>query len=166
MSNAIFSIDTPKNEPVLSYAPGSCERAELKRVLEEFRRKEIEIPLVIGGREIKTGNMGSCMIPHDHGHRLATYHKASAIEVATAVDAAKAAAGSWLRIAVAGATRHIQKGGGADGRVLQDETQRRHHALPGEKRHAGRDRFRLRTHRFLEIQLLLRDPDLQGSAGI
>lgn len=98
MSNAIFSIDTPKNEPVLSYAPGSSERAELKKALEELKAKEIEIPLVIGGKEIKTGNMGTCVVPHDHGHRLATYHKAGAREVSMAADAAKAAARTWLHM--------------------------------------------------------------------
>ncbi len=99
MSNAIFSIDPPKNEPVLSYAPGSSERAELKKALEELKAKEIEIPLVIGGKEIKTGNVGTCVVPHDHGHRLATYHKAGAKEVAMAADAARAAAKTWLHMA-------------------------------------------------------------------
>ena len=96
MSNAIFSIDPPKNEPVLSYAPESSERVELKKALEALKAKEIEIPLVIGGKEIKTGNMGTCVVPHDHGHKLATYHKAGAKEVAMAADAARAAAKSWL----------------------------------------------------------------------
>ncbi len=98
MSNAIFSIDPPKNEPILAYAPGSSERAELKKALEALKAKEIEIPLVIGGKEIKTGNMGTCMVPHDHGHRLATYHKAGAKEVSMAADAAKAAAKTWLHM--------------------------------------------------------------------
>ncbi|MCP4117204.1 MAG: L-glutamate gamma-semialdehyde dehydrogenase [Desulfobacteraceae bacterium] len=96
MSNAIFSIDPPKNEPVLSYAPGSRERDELKKALEELKAKEIEIPIVIGGKEIKTGNMGTCLVPHDHGHKLATYHKAGAKEVAMAADAAREAAKTWL----------------------------------------------------------------------
>ncbi|MBI9091400.1 MAG: L-glutamate gamma-semialdehyde dehydrogenase [Desulfobacterium sp.] len=99
MSNAIFSIDPPKNEPILSYAPGSSERAELKKALETLKAKEIEIPLVIGGKEIKTGNMGTCVVPHDHGHKLATYHKAGAKEVAMAADAARAAAKTWLHMA-------------------------------------------------------------------
>jgi 1-pyrroline-5-carboxylate dehydrogenase len=98
MSNAIFSIDPPKNEPILAYAPGSSERAELKKALDTLKAKEIEIPLVIGGKEIKTGNMGTCVVPHDHGHRLATYHKAGAKEVSMAADAAKAAAKTWLHM--------------------------------------------------------------------
>jgi 1-pyrroline-5-carboxylate dehydrogenase len=98
MSNAIFSIDPPKNEPILAYAPGSSERAELKTALDALKAKEIEIPLVIGGEEIKTGNMGTCMVPHDHGHKLATYHKAGAKEVSLAADAAKAAAKTWLHM--------------------------------------------------------------------
>jgi 1-pyrroline-5-carboxylate dehydrogenase len=98
MSNAIFSIDTPKNEPVLAYGPGSPERKELKTALEEMRAKEIEIPLVIGGKEVKTGKMGVCRVPHDHGHTLATYHMAGEKEVKMAADAAKKAAKEWLHM--------------------------------------------------------------------
>lgn len=98
MSNAIFSIDTPKNEPVLAYGPGSRERKELKIALEAMRADKIEIPLVIGGKEIKTGKMGVCRVPHDHGHTLATYHMAGEKEVKMAADAAKGAAKEWLHM--------------------------------------------------------------------
>lgn len=98
MSNAIFSIDTPKNEPVLSYGPESSERTELKNAIKALRSQQMEIPLVIGGKAVKTGNMGTCRVPHDHGHMLATFHKAGAREVAMAADAARAVAKEWLHM--------------------------------------------------------------------
>lgn len=72
--NAIIHAPQPLNEPVKSYAPGSPERAELKARLAEMRSSTIEIPLVIGGREVRTGNLGTCVIPHEHGHVLARCH--------------------------------------------------------------------------------------------
>lgn len=98
MSNAIFSIDTPKNEQVLAYGPGSLERKELKIALETMRADRIEIPLIIGGKEVKTGKMGVCRVPHDHNHTLATYHMAGEKEVEMAADAAKSAAKQWLHM--------------------------------------------------------------------
>ena len=63
MANAIFKIDKPQNEPVLSYAPGTKERVELKKRLAELREQQIEIPLLIGGKEVRTGKTGKCIIP-------------------------------------------------------------------------------------------------------
>jgi len=76
MSDAGFHIPFPKNEPVLSYTPGSPERAQLKTELERQSNTTIEIPLIIGGKEVYTGRTGKIVMPHDHGHVLATYHKA------------------------------------------------------------------------------------------
>jgi 1-pyrroline-5-carboxylate dehydrogenase len=95
MNNAIFSFPHPQNEPIKSYAPGSPERAELKAKLEEFKSQEIEIPLIIGGKEIFTGDTGKVVMPTDHGHVLATYHKASPEHVQMAIDAAMEAKKSW-----------------------------------------------------------------------
>lgn len=95
MNNAIFSFPHPQNEPIKSYAPGSPERAELRSKLEEFKSKEIEIPLIIGGKEIFTGDTGTVVMPTDHGHVLATYHKASPEHVQMAIDAAMKAKKSW-----------------------------------------------------------------------
>ena len=67
MSNSVFKVEMPVNEPILSYAPGSPDKAGLKKAIKELRDKEIEIPLIIGGKEIRTGNMGECRIPHEHG---------------------------------------------------------------------------------------------------
>ncbi|HNX51685.1 MAG TPA: L-glutamate gamma-semialdehyde dehydrogenase [Thermoanaerobaculaceae bacterium] len=95
--NAIIHTPQPLNEPVKSYAPGSPERAELKARLAELRSSVIEVPLIIGGREVRTGNLGTCVIPHDHGHVLARYHKAGPAEVEAAVNAALGAWREWSR---------------------------------------------------------------------
>ena len=95
--NAIVHIPQPLNEPVKTYAPGSPERQEVRARLAEFRSRTIEIPLIIGGKEVRTGRFGECRIPHDHGHVLARYHKAGPEEIRQAVAAALAAWPEWSR---------------------------------------------------------------------
>ena len=95
MTNALTRTPTPSNEPVLSYAAGKPERQRLKDELARMLDCEIDIPLVIGGREVRTGDMGECRCPHDHRHLLARYHKAGAREVAAAVAAARTAWREW-----------------------------------------------------------------------
>src|SRR5260370_41922431 len=87
--NAIPRIPTPVNEPILSYAPGTAERAELKRALKEMSGQPIEIPLVIGGREVRTGRTVSVAMPHCHRQVLATLHQAGAEEVDAAIAAGR-----------------------------------------------------------------------------
>ncbi|HEY8021057.1 MAG TPA: L-glutamate gamma-semialdehyde dehydrogenase [Thermoanaerobaculia bacterium] len=102
MSNAVFQtpgqIPGPANEPVRSYAPGSPERASIRRRLDEMLGEEVEIPLVIGGREVRTGDTAKAVCPHDHGHVLAIYHQAGAKEVAAAAAAAKEAWREWSEL--------------------------------------------------------------------
>jgi 1-pyrroline-5-carboxylate dehydrogenase len=93
--NSIPRIPTPVNEPILSYAPGTPERAELKRALKEMSGQPIEIPLVIGGREVRTGRTASVAMPHCHQHVLATVHQAGAAEIDAAIAAAREAWGDW-----------------------------------------------------------------------
>ena len=95
MTNSMLNVPFPENEPILGYAPGSPERAALKSAYESLKSEQIEIPLIIGGKEIRTGNMGECRMPHDHGHLLATYHKAGEAEVQMAIDAALEAYKTW-----------------------------------------------------------------------
>jgi len=99
MANAFYRIDKPRNEPVLTYAPGSSEKTALKAALAELRSQETEIPLIIGGREIRTGQMGDCRPPHDHAHLLGRYHKADAEQVNAAITAALAARKDWAAMA-------------------------------------------------------------------
>jgi 1-pyrroline-5-carboxylate dehydrogenase len=95
MTNAILKVPTPMNEPVWDYAPGSPERAELEKTLKEMLATEIEIPVIIGGEEIKTGDMADCVCPHDHGHVLGRYHRARPEDVDKAVKAAAEAWKDW-----------------------------------------------------------------------
>ena len=88
MQNSVFDFKLPKNEPVLSYAPGSPERTALKLELDRQSAIELEIPLIIGGREVRTGKLGKVVMPHAHGHVLATYHMVGENEVRMAIDAA------------------------------------------------------------------------------
>jgi hypothetical protein len=81
-------VPNPVNEPVLCYLKGSPEREELQRVLQKMRSEVIEIPIIIGGKEIKTGNLGEARIPHDHKHLLAKWHKASKEEIKLAIETA------------------------------------------------------------------------------
>jgi len=95
VSNAVFKIEKPKNEPVLSYAPGTKEREELKARLIELRTQEIEIPLIIGGKEVRTGKLGMCIIPHNKEVVIGRYHMAGEKEVNDAIEAALAARHDW-----------------------------------------------------------------------
>ncbi len=95
MSHAISPLATPVNEPVRSYAPGSPEKKSLKKRLDEMLSEQIEIPLVIGGKEVRTGDTATAVCPHDHKHVLATYHQAGAPEVEAAARAAKEAWKDW-----------------------------------------------------------------------
>jgi 1-pyrroline-5-carboxylate dehydrogenase len=93
--NSISSVPTPVNEPVLSYAPGTPERAELKQTLERMSGETIEIPAIVGGREIRTGNLADFTMPHAHQHVLARYHKVSREHVREAIDSAREAQREW-----------------------------------------------------------------------
>jgi 1-pyrroline-5-carboxylate dehydrogenase len=83
---------------MFDYLPGSVERADLKAKLVELKQTELEIPLIIGGKEIRTGDTGKSIIPHNKSHVLATYHKAGEKEVALAIEAALEAKKAWLDI--------------------------------------------------------------------
>jgi 1-pyrroline-5-carboxylate dehydrogenase len=95
--NSIAKVPEPRNEPVLSYAPGTPERRELKAELKRMAGEQIEIPVIVGGREIRTGDTAESVMPHDHAHVLATYHQAGEAEVRQAIDAAKQAQRDWAR---------------------------------------------------------------------
>ncbi|HEV8250994.1 MAG TPA: L-glutamate gamma-semialdehyde dehydrogenase [Gaiellaceae bacterium] len=94
---AITRLPTPANEPVRSYAPGSPERAELKVRLAELRSRQLEIPLVIGGEDVRTGQTFDAVMPHDRDHVLATVHSGGTAEVERAIAAAGEAWHDWSR---------------------------------------------------------------------
>ncbi len=95
MNNARVTVPPPRNEPVLSYAPGSPEKAALKSQLDAFAAGSVEIPLIIGGREVTTGDLGACVLPHDYRKQVATYHRGNADTVDQAIAAAAAARPGW-----------------------------------------------------------------------
>ena len=95
MRNAVIQVPKPFNEPVLGYAPGSPEKKVLKDQLKKMLGEQPEIPLLIGGKEIKTGDLADCRCPHDHQHILARYHKAGAKEVELAAAEAQKAWKDW-----------------------------------------------------------------------
>ena len=93
--NGVIKIPRPTNEPVMVFAPGSPEKVSLKSELTRMLGEEIEIPLIIGGKEVRTGNFAECRCPHDHNHLLGRYHKAGPDEITMAVVEAKKAWKDW-----------------------------------------------------------------------
>ncbi|SUZ94626.1 uncharacterized protein METZ01_LOCUS47480 [marine metagenome] len=85
------------NEPIKSYAAGSPERASLQAKYDEMAAQTIEIPLIIGGQEIRTGDTENCVMPHDHQHVLATYHKTGETEANLAIDTAMESWKIWSK---------------------------------------------------------------------
>lgn len=98
MSNGHFRIPQPRNEAPMDYLPGSREREELKAELERQSEIKIEIPIIIGGKEYRTGNMGTCVMPHDHAHVLAEYHIAGEKEMKLAAEVAMEAKKQWAEM--------------------------------------------------------------------
>jgi len=91
MNNAIYNFPMPSNEPVLEYLKGSKERIKLDQELKRQAENPIEIPLIIGGKEVRTANTGTVTMPHNHKQVLATYYMATEKEVQMAIDAANGA---------------------------------------------------------------------------
>ncbi|HXE78511.1 MAG TPA: L-glutamate gamma-semialdehyde dehydrogenase [Rhodanobacter sp.] len=98
MSLAISKAPVPSNEPVRSYAPGTPERASLQAKLASMAAEKIEIPLVIGGRELRTGKLAQAVMPHRHAHVLADVHQGGAAEVQQAIEAALRAQREWAAL--------------------------------------------------------------------
>jgi 1-pyrroline-5-carboxylate dehydrogenase len=98
MSKGFFRVPVPKNEPVLSYAPGSPERAALKKALTEARVQEIDIPMYIGSERVRTGNKKRIAPPHDHRHTLGYYHEGDASHAEQAITAALNAKPLWSEL--------------------------------------------------------------------
>jgi len=95
MFNGIFHIPQPLNEPCLQYTPGSPERAELSAKLKEMLNGQVEIPMIIGGEEVRNGKLADIRCPHDHQHILGKYHQADPEFAIKAVDAAEKAKKEW-----------------------------------------------------------------------
>ena len=95
MPKGIYKLPDVKNEPVKSYAPGSPERAALKNKLNELNRGGLDLPMIIGGKEIRTGNLHDIRPPHNHRQLLGHYHQGDKSHVQMAIDAALKAKPAW-----------------------------------------------------------------------
>jgi 1-pyrroline-5-carboxylate dehydrogenase len=98
MSNGIFKVPVPVNERVRNYAPGTRERATLKQEIERLRSQVLDIPMVIGGKDVRTGNLVPIHPPHDRKHLLGHYHKGDASHVQMAIRAAMEARERWAAL--------------------------------------------------------------------
>ncbi|TGE16960.1 L-glutamate gamma-semialdehyde dehydrogenase [Hymenobacter elongatus] len=98
MANGFFNVPTPINEPVKGYAPNSPERVELLKTLKEFKQQERDIPMHIGGQEIRTGKTKNITPPHDHKFVLGQFHEGDKTHVQQAIDAALAARANWAEM--------------------------------------------------------------------
>ncbi len=95
MPKGIYNVPTAVNEPIFSYAPGSPERAELQATIKEMRSKQIDVPMYIGGEEVRTGKLFAMTPPHDHQHVLGHYHQGEKKHIQMAIDAALEAKPAW-----------------------------------------------------------------------
>ena len=98
MPKGFFNVPVAKNEPVLSYAPGTKERAELKKQIAEFRSMEMDIPMFIGGKEVRTSKKVVINPPHDIKHVLGYYYQGDESHVKQAIDAALSAREKWANL--------------------------------------------------------------------
>ncbi|MCX8081688.1 MAG: L-glutamate gamma-semialdehyde dehydrogenase [Bacteroidia bacterium] len=99
MLKGFFKVPVPVNEPVRSYAPGTADRELLRKAIQELRSGEIDIPMYIGGKEVRSGNKVRLSPPHDHKHTLGYFHKSDAAHVEQAIQAALNAKEKWENMA-------------------------------------------------------------------
>lgn len=118
MPKGFFNVPYPKNEPVLSYAPGSKERAALKRAIEEARAQVLDIPMYIGESEVRSGNKKPLSPPHDHAHVLGHFHEGDSEHVEQAINAALGAKELWANLGWEHRASIFLKGSGSAGRPL------------------------------------------------
>lgn len=95
MTHGVFQTPEPLNEPVRDYAPGSSERTSIKARLASMASETVEVPIIVGGKEIRSGRVAEMTMPHDKARVLGTYHKAGAEEVNAAIEAATEARAEW-----------------------------------------------------------------------
>ncbi|MBS7321450.1 MAG: L-glutamate gamma-semialdehyde dehydrogenase [Myroides sp.] len=99
MSTGFFNVPVAVNEPVKTYAPGTKEREEVQKTFKEMYQTTVDIPLYIGGKEVRTGNTKNLFPPFDHQHHLGVYHTADQKLVQEAIDSALEARKKWSQMA-------------------------------------------------------------------
>lgn len=95
MSTGFYNVPIPKNEPVKTYAPGSSERTELQATLCQLRSTLVDLPMIINGKEVRSGKLTEMYPPHDLAHKLGCYHQGDKTHVALAIEAALKAKEEW-----------------------------------------------------------------------
>jgi 1-pyrroline-5-carboxylate dehydrogenase len=95
MSTGFYNVPIPVNEPIKSYVPGSPERLELQKKIQELRSIQVDLPMIIGGQEVRSDNKVAMFPPHDLSHKLGTYHQGDKTHVGQAIDAALKAKNQW-----------------------------------------------------------------------
>ncbi len=98
MPKGVYKLPQITNEPIKTYAPGSPERAALKARIEELKNTTVDLPMIIGGQEVRTGKLNDIRPPHDHAHLLGHYHQGDATHVQMAIDAALKAKPAWEKM--------------------------------------------------------------------
>src|SRR5690606_19716254 len=99
MSTGFFNVPVAVNEPVKTYAPGTAEREEVQKTFKEMYQSTVDIPLYIGGKEIRTGVTKNLFPPFDHQHHLGVYHIATKDLIQDAIDSALQARVKWSQMA-------------------------------------------------------------------
>jgi len=95
MSHSIFKVPFPKNETILEYAPGSPEKEDVLKMYRTLYNSNLEIPMRIGNKDVRSGNTSSMNPPHDHKHSLGVYHKAEEVHIKEAIQASLDAKKAW-----------------------------------------------------------------------
>ena len=98
MPKGVYRLPNITNEPIKSYAPGSPERKELKAQISEVKATTVDLPMIIGGKEVRTGKLADIRPPHDHKHLLGHYHQGDASHVQMAIEAALKAKPAWEKM--------------------------------------------------------------------
>ena len=151
MANAHFNPPQPYNESVLEYAPGSAERAAVKATLHRMKSSPVDIPLIIGGREVRTGRTAPLHAPHDHALDLGVYHKAGETEVRMAIEAALEAGKTWADMPWEHRASVIMKAADLLSGPWRQTVNAADYAGTVQDGIPGRDRCGLRTDRFLAV---------------
>ena len=139
MPKGVYKLPNITNEPIKSYAPGSPERAALKEKLNEIHNQVVDIPMIIGGKEIRTDKLADIRPPHDHQHLLGHYHQGDASHVQLAIDAESKTGLGKDELGKPGC--YFSESGRADSRSLPSDFKCRDDVGTIQECFSGRDRL-------------------------